>query len=245
MDRAARSGRHRRRPELFRLQPAEPARREAGAAAHAGVHRPRARRPPRRRRPRSRPARPPGTIVNPPTFQQQPAVIQPTITVQTHAGAARRRQQAAGGAAPRRRGPRRRPQHPGRRRQGQQHAADRRHGAGVPHHRSGAEEARRPAAAGRDRGHHRVGCADRRPRLRRRLAVQGRRAVGPRLGRQRERGIVAVQPGGPAGRCRRDRGRQPGAGARAGLLLHHQQREFPRRRAGGAAPARSHTATRR
>ncbi len=38
VDRAARPGRHRRRPELLRLQPAEPARREAGPAPHAGVH---------------------------------------------------------------------------------------------------------------------------------------------------------------------------------------------------------------
>ena len=75
------------------------------------------------------PGTPAGSIVNPPTFQPQPAVIQPTITVQTQPPAqpGQATARAAALARRRRRRPRHRPQHPGRRRQGQQHAAHHRH----------------------------------------------------------------------------------------------------------------------
>ena len=179
------------------------------------------------------PGTPAGTIVNPPSFQAQPTVVQPTINVTTTPAPGT---QAAATAATgtRRRGPRHRAQHPGRRRQGQQHAADRRHGARVSRDRSGAEEARRPVAAGADRRDDGGGHADRRAPVRRRMAVQGRGAVRSRRGRplHAER---AHQPGGRGSRRRSD---QRGARARAGLRLHHQQRELPGRHPGGAAPAR-------
>ena len=76
------------------------------------------------------------------------------------------------------------------------------------------------------------------PDVRRRVAVQGRRAV-----RARQR-----RPVRRARRHRRRSIRRPAAGERApaprrrrsrqGLHLHHQQRELPGRRPGGAAPAR-------
>ena len=167
------------------------------------------------------PGTPAGTIVSPPTFQAQPSIVQPTINVTTTPapGSTPPSATPAAGRA-HRRGPRDRAQHPGGRRQGQQHAADRRHGTGIPDDRGRAEEARRAAAAGDDRSHDRVGHAEGRDRLRRRMAVQGRRAVGPRLRRQ-PHALGAVQSSGAAGRRgddRRHRGRQPGSRARAGLL---------------------------
>ncbi len=96
------------------------------------------------------PGTPAGSIVNPPQFQQQPTISQPTIQIVPPPAPT-----PAGGASRRRGGARRRAQHPGRRRQGRQHAADRRHAGRVHGDRGRAEEARRAVAAGRNRGHDR------------------------------------------------------------------------------------------
>ena len=137
------------------------------------------------------PGTPAGTIVNPPTFQPQPAV--PVANPGAPAAVAAVVNTATGGRGARRRcgGHGHRAQPAGGRRQGQQHAADHRHRGRVLGDRVGAEEARHRAAAGGDRRHHRAGRADRRARLRRRVAVQGRRAFRARVGR------TAGRPGDP------------------------------------------------
>ncbi len=127
------------------------------------------------------PGTPAGTIVSPPTFQAQIHHADATDDPGEYAAAATGPGRA--GHRARRRGHRHRAQHPGRGRQGQQHAAHRRDRARVHGDRSRAEEARRAGAAGGDRGHDRVGHADRRARFRRRVAVQGRRAERARRGR--------------------------------------------------------------
>ena len=191
------------------------------------------------------PGTPPGTIVSPPTFAVDAARLQPFSPDDQRRTRRRNGRDAAGGAAGTVRGAAARGGDGlGIIRNIQVVAdkdnntlLDRRDAARVRGDRSGAEEARRAVAAGRDRGHDRVGHADRRPRVRRRVAVQGRRAVGPRLGRQRHR-LDARSIRRSRCAAAADRRGQSGARDRAGLLLHHQQLEFPRRRAGGAAPAR-------
>ena len=222
-------------PQLLRLPPAEPARREARRRCCSRRSPAARRRPRRRRRRRSRPARRPARSSIPPTFQAQPAMpVAPTI--RRHAAAAPRPRPAQAGARARREG------------SGivrnLQVVADKDNNTlliiatrgRVRGHRSGAEEARRPAAAGDDRSHDRRGHADRRPPVRRRLAVQGRRAVGSRLRRPLIDGRIANPINPPATAARRPT--QPGAVRSPGLHLHHQQRQLPGRHPGGAAPAR-------
>ena len=97
-------------------------------------------------------------------------------------------------AARRRRGRGRRHRHraqpAGRRRQGQQHAAHHRHRRRVFGDRVRAAQARRAATPGGDGSDDRRSHAHRRHPVRRRLAVQGRRAVGPRLRRQHQQPAV-------------------------------------------------------
>ena len=86
---------------------------------------------------------------------------------------------AAGAGRPRgdhRRRCRHRAQRPGRRRQGPEHDPDRRHAGRVLDHRAGAAQARRAVTPGDDGGDGRRSEPHRHDPVRRRLAVQGRRA---------------------------------------------------------------------
>ena len=128
------------------------------------------------------PGTPAGTIVNPPQFQAQPAAAAGDPDRRRPA-AGRRRAAVARGHLRRRR--RHRAQRADRRRQGQQHDHRRRLGRRVLGARGGAEEARRAAAPGDDRGRHRRGVPARPVRVRRRVVFHqrqgpGRRAVPPR-----------------------------------------------------------------
>jgi general secretion pathway protein D len=84
------------------------------------------------------PGTPAGTIVSPPQFQPQPAIIQPQVVIQDQRPPGTpdraRRPKCSGG------GIRHRPQHPGRRRQGQQHAAARRNAARIRGDRGRGQE---------------------------------------------------------------------------------------------------------
>ncbi len=139
------------------------------------------------------PGTPAGTIVNPPAFNPQPLVnvVPPATPVAAAAPPADRR----GGG-----GHRHRPQPAGGGRQGQQHAAAGRHAGRVLGHRRGAEAARHSATPGGHRRHDRPDPADGRAQLRRRVAVQGRSAVGPWVGRTGQRN--AHQQAGCCQRCR-------------------------------------------
>ena len=233
MDRPPGQGRRRRRRRLavLRIQPVKSTRRKIGTAAATGVHRPcvgtcgvvdthgRARDAGR--------------------YHRQSAVV--------HAGQSRDRIERADGATAVRDAAdywcwirqRHRPQLAGRRRQGQQHAADRCNRCRVLGDRVRAAQARRAAASGGDGSHHRRGHADRQHQVRRRLAVQGRRTFRQGLGREHQQpaGRRAKSFRAPAGDA------ESGVGAGAGLHVHHQQRQFPRRYPGRVEAAGPATAT--
>ncbi len=212
--------------------PAEPACREARAAAAAGVHRACGAGGARAGAPTLAPGTPAGTIVSPPAFQPQTG--------------GRRHADDPGGHAT--------PAQPGPIAQAIARAAE---GLGVVRniqvvadkdnntllivatrrirgHRGGAEETRHPVAAGDDRGHDRERDAERRAPVRRRVAVQGRRAVRPRP--------AACSPATEArtpATCRRRRrqiARRPRAREGASAYIINNA-NLPRRRPGGAAPA--------
>ena len=234
VDRAPRPGRRRRRSALLRLQPAEPARGKARAAAAAGVHRARASRGAARR----------------------------ADARAGHAG--RERSSSRRRSRRRRRRPRRRrhrrdtatPAAAGGRRLP---AVRRRDGIGVVRNiqvvadkdnntllivATPLEYAVIEAALKKlDIPPRQVMIevtiaevdAERRDRLRRRWLFKGGAPSGRGSGGN-PHSSACVQPGGS--RRTVERSGESGARARAGLRLHHQQRELSRRDPGGAAPAR-------
>ena len=190
MDRAPRQGRReRRRRAVLRVSGAEQSCRANRAAVAAGIHRTCTRADNRRGahpgaghaggNDRECPAVP-GAACSP---DRQSAACPGECPGSTRA----RHCRGAGGCARRHhrsRWRRRRAQYPGGLGQRQQHHPHRCHASRILGHRSGAQEARHPAATGRHRSNHRRGEVDRRSAVRRRVAVPRRRAVGPRQRRQ-------------------------------------------------------------
>ena len=180
------------------------------------------------------PGTPPGTIVNPPQFQAQPGQstpATPTVVVQPQATAQQSRAGTSGdgiGIA-----------------RNVQIVADKDNntiivvasGGRVPGARVGAEEARRAAAPGDDRGRDRRGVPARSVRVRRRVVFHqrqgpGRRALPPRH-----------QPGQHLRPERRDDRHRRHRSAGAGILVPAAEPRRARRHPGGGHAARESTAT--